>query len=303
VSSPGRRARFLALAVAGAIAAGAVQAGSGAGSTPPGAASYFISTCGFSHRSWDDPIVFPGKPRLSHNHTFVGNISTNAFSTLSSLRAHGTTCGPQGDTAAYWAPTLLLNEKPVLPLGATIYYRRLTRSPVRPFPPGLRMVGGNSSAWRPQSPKVTYWDCSVVKTTLYGPNARKPNAAPPRSETFASSSVPSCPVTATLQLHVNFPDCWNGKSLDSPGHKSHMAYSVNGSCPPGHPIAVPALSLVYRYKPPGPGVVILSSGGQHSGHADFINAWNQKALTKLVVSCLDDHAHPTMDVTQQYNQC
>jgi hypothetical protein len=28
----------------------------------------FISACSFSHRAPDDPIVFPGKPGLSHDH-------------------------------------------------------------------------------------------------------------------------------------------------------------------------------------------------------------------------------------------
>ena len=272
-----------------AAAAGAVQAGSA--SPGGGGASYFFaSTCSFSHRGWDDPIVFPGKPGLSHNHSFVGNVSTNAFSTLSSLRAHTTTCTPRADAAAYWAPTLLVNFKPVLPLGATIYYRRLTRSPVRAFPPGLRMVGGNSHARRPQSLKVTYWDCELVKTTEYGPDARQPAAAQPASGTAASSRVPSCPPTTKLELHVNFPDCWNGHSLDSPDHKSHMAYSVDGRCPPSHPVAVPALSVVYRYEPPDPGEVLLSSGGQQSGHADFINAWDQQVLARLVRGCLDGYA-------------
>ena len=50
----------------------------------------FISTCRFSHRAPDDPIVFPGHPGFSHDHSFVGNTSTDAFSTLWSL--HGRPC-------------------------------------------------------------------------------------------------------------------------------------------------------------------------------------------------------------------
>ena len=141
------------------------------------AATYFISACGFSHRAWDDPIVSPRRPGLSHNHTFVGNVSTNAYSTLASLRRHGTTCVPQADTAAYWAPTLLLNDRPILPVGAIVYYRRLTRSRVRPFPAGLHMVAGNSRAHRPQSLAVTYWDCSVLRTTRVRAQRRRPVSA------------------------------------------------------------------------------------------------------------------------------
>ena len=66
----------------------------------------FVESCRFSHRSPDDPIVFPGKPGASHDHTFVGNRSTNASSTFGSLRSSGTTCMRAADTAAYWVPTL-----------------------------------------------------------------------------------------------------------------------------------------------------------------------------------------------------
>jgi hypothetical protein len=90
---------------------------------------------------------------------------------------------------------------------------------------------------------------------------------------------------------VNFPNCWNGKSLDSANHKSHMAYSVAGRCPASHPVAVPAITLVYSYLPPAPGTVMLSSGGQFSGHADFINSWNEQVLTRLVDTCLNEDAY------------
>jgi hypothetical protein len=66
----------------------------------------FVESCRFSHRSPDDPIVFPGRPGLSHDHTFVGNRTTNAFSTYGSLRAGRTSCRRSADTAAYWLPTL-----------------------------------------------------------------------------------------------------------------------------------------------------------------------------------------------------
>src|ERR1044072_2117778 len=65
----------------------------------------FFSNCRFSHFANDDPIVHPGKPGASHPHTFFGNSSTNAASTLESLRASGTTCSVKADKAAYWAPT------------------------------------------------------------------------------------------------------------------------------------------------------------------------------------------------------
>jgi Domain of unknown function (DUF1996) len=290
--------RLLILAAAAALAA--VAAPSATAGAP---GSYFLSICQFSHRAADDPIVLPRAPGFSHDHSFVGNLSTNAFSTLGSLRKAGTSCTPQADTSAYWAPTLYADGRPVAPVKAAIYYRRLTTAPVRPFPAGLRMVAGNAHAYHPQNTAITYWDCGLLKTTFYGPNGGGSLPITPA----VSSTVPVCPPKAEVQLHVNFPDCWDGRRLDSFDHRSHMAYARAGRCPAGHRVAVPALSLVYSY--PARAVdaaraVGLSSGGQYTGHADFINAWDQRALAKLVLGCLDSgNVSPTLDPTQTYNHC
>ncbi len=235
----------------------------------------FISSCRFSHMNSDDPIVYPGQPNKSHPHTFVSNTSTDAFSTLASLRAAGTTCQRPGDTAAYWMPTLVQDGQAVTPTGATIYYRARTRGRIFPFPAGLKMIAGDARAMMPQSMRVTFWNCGV-------------QAGVPRS-----STVPTCPEGrgSSLRLHVTFPDCWNGRTLDSADHKSHMAYSENGVCPASHPVAVPAISFIMRYPIAGGSDVELSSMGQYSGHADFFNAWDQATLTRLVNGCLNARRH------------
>jgi uncharacterized protein DUF1996 len=274
-----RRMLLLFLIVAGTCAAAAAASAGGHGRADKAMHKVggvnFISACRFSHRTPDDPIVFPDKPGLSHDHSFVGNASTNAFSTLKSLLAAPTTCRRRGDTAAYWMPTLLSAGSAVVPQGATIYYRRRTLAPVLPFPPGLRMIAGSAHAMGSQDSHVTFWNC--------GAEAGVP----------ASSTVPTCPSTpgSALRLHVNFPDCWDGKSLDSLDHQSHMAYSMRRKCPASHPVAVPAISLIYRYPTAGGAGVALSSGGQNTAHADFFNAWNQRQLTGLVNSCLNALRH------------
>jgi Domain of unknown function (DUF1996) len=276
----------LALVLLAALAGTARPAAAGA---PEGRVANddrsFVTLCRFSHRNTDDPIVLPRRPGFSHDHTFVGNVSTDAFSTLDSLHHAKTTCDREQDRAAYWAPTLYDDGKPVDPYGAVVYYRRLTAARVRPYPDGLTVVAGDAHAGTPQSPRIVYWDCGVVKTTLYGTMARDsqpPVASPPA----ASSTPPSCPPASKLQLHVNFPDCWNGKTIDSVDHKRHMAYSVAGRCPRSHPVSVAALSLVYQY-PPVSGMLALSSGGLYSAHADFVNAWDEKTLKQLVNDCLN----------------
>ena len=249
-----------------------------------GGALYFAVSCGFSHRNQDDPIVYPRQAGRSHDHTFFANTSTDAASTPASLRRAGTTCNIRFDTAAYWVPTLFVNGDPVRPTGMTAYYVRRTVDSVRAFPPGLKMIAGNHEARSPQSRQVTAWSCGSLR------------------ETF--SSVPTCSDVGGLgglfeklgrafggrldgrfgglQLLINFPSCWNGRDLDSANHKSHMAYATDGVCPSSHPVEVPGILLAIRYPVAGGPNAELASGGQFSGHGDFVNSWNQQALQTLV---------------------
>ena len=81
-------------------------------------------------------------------------------------------------------------------------------------------------------------------------------------------------------MNVNFPDCWDGRRLDSADHRSHMAYSVNGNCPSTHKVAVPFMRMLILYPAVARGSTVAS--GRFSEHGDFINAWDQEALDELV---------------------
>jgi uncharacterized protein DUF1996 len=256
-----------AVAVAAATAAPQHGGGGGGGGHGGGFRGYFAIACGFSHRNQDDPIVFFNQPGRSHDHTYFGNEATNASSTPDSLRAAGqTSCRLRADTAAYWAPTLLANGRAVEPTFATVYYIRRTVDAVQPFPANLKMIAGSSAARTAQGVAVTSWSCT-------------------RSRVRASTTIPTCSAgsafRSNLQLQVNFPNCWDGSRLDSANHQSHMAYSSDGVCPVTHPVEVPALTILIRYPVSGAGAE-LSSGGQFSGHADFVNAWDQDKLARLV---------------------
>ena len=235
----------------------------------------FIENCRFSHRAPDDPIVLPGKPGASHDHTFVGNRTTDASSTFGSLRSAPTTCMRSDDTAAYWVPTLYQGTTAVLPMAATIYYRRGTLTEVSTFPNNLRMIAGDATATSPQSMRVTTWSCGLV------------------SGVDRSSTVPTCPDArgSFLRLHIRFPECWDGRRLDSADHKSHMAYATRSGCPTTHPVEVPQITQIYRYPSRGGEGFSLASGGQYSAHADFFNAWKPGALKKLVEGCLNELVH------------
>ena len=252
------------LAIAVAPAAGsphaprAAQARSQIGPFP------LVVACGFSHRSHDDPIVYPRQPGRSHDHTFFGNRSTDAFSTPASLRAAGrTTCGQSADRAAYWAPTLFVGRRAVVPAVLVATYTRRTSIPVDPFPPGLKIVAGDAHARAAQSSQAVYWSCAFASGRRW-------------------TTIPTCSGSRRgLQLNVNFPNCWDGKRLDSPDHGSHMAYSSDGGCPGSHPVAVPSLSLLITYPVSGGPKAELSSG-RFGAHADFVNAWDQGTFAGLV---------------------
>ena len=268
-----RRSFVLAVLAAAAatgagVALGAAGAGASAEQLPRGGLQtgrgYFAVPCQFSHRNQDDPIVFPGRPGRSHDHTYFGNTSTDANSTPASLRNAGrSTCLLAADTAAYWAPTLFVRGRAVEPRGAVVFYVRRTRDEVDPFPAGLKMIAGDAMARSPQSRRIVSWGCG-----FFG----------------SSSTVPAClgGPTDGLRLRVRFPDCWDGRRLDSVDHKRHMAYSSVGRCPLTHPVEVPAISLVIFYGVRGDRDTELASGGQLSGHADFVNAWDQRTLRALV---------------------
>ena len=224
--------------------------------------NYFALGCGMSHRNNDDPIVHAGKPGKSHNHTYIGNRTVDASTTPESLLGGSTTCESDADASAYWFPTLYLGDDAVHPLTSIVYYVKRTYANVEPHPPGLKMIAGDAQAKTRQPKGVAAWSCGGV-------------GGRPRFHT-----LPACRADRLLQLQVNFPNCWNGKALDSPDHQRHLAYARNGVCPSTHARALPTIALIVLY-PPLPAQAAVSSG-RFSAHADFVNGWDQQAFAALV---------------------
>jgi hypothetical protein len=230
----------------------------------------FRAECLFTHRLSDDPIVHPGHPGMAHSHDFFGNRSADAFSTTSSLRRGRTSCEPAADGAAYWLPTLYdAAGSPVTALSASFYYRASTHPMrrVRPYPLGLRMIAGDAMARRRARRPVATWSCLGAKVER-------------------SPVIRRCPRGASLRVEVRFPDCWNGRDLDSADHRSHMAYSRSGRCRRSRPVPVPQLLFVVDYPTRGSSKMRVASGRSFTEHADFFNAWQPDALRRRVRSCL-----------------
>jgi hypothetical protein len=192
------------------------------------------------------------------------------------------------DTAGYWTPTVFRNGTRVPVYAETIYYRNnaLNRRDIRPYPLGFKMLAGNPESTRPQSLQVVEWACRIPHDGHKGAWFAQP---------------PVCTDGYDLVMKVWFPDCWNGVDLDSPDHRSHVAYSQHGNyCPAGFPVHIPEIALTAKLDVPtvpGPpnadgtagyfdDAITMSSGSVYTLHADFWNTWDMPELRRLIKYCL-----------------
>jgi hypothetical protein len=101
---------------------------------------------------------------------------------------------------------------------------------------------------------------------------------------------------------VEFPQCWDGKNLDSADHVSHMSYPVIGKCPSTHPVAIPAITFNVLYPARDVTGWRLASDmystdlpGGYSAHADWFEGWDPAIVDTFVKNCtsraVDCHSH------------
>jgi hypothetical protein len=105
-----------------------------------------------------------------------------------------------------------------------------------------------------------------------------------------------------LRGQIVFPSCWDGKNVDSPDHKSHMAYPDgidNGECPDSHPVRVPTIfyevwNVVKPFNDLNDGGRFVLSTGDTTGfsmHADFLFGWDTDVFARSIEEC--DTADPS----------
>jgi hypothetical protein len=240
----------------------------------------FLAECPISHRLPDDPIVLPNLPGASHSHDFFGNHSTNAGSTQQTLEGQTGNCNPVVDISSYWVPTLYRNNTAIAPTGVTFYYLgEGVNNPaaIQPTPYGLKIVAGNAKATG-DADSIARWSCLHA------------------GQVNPSKNFVECPAGTMLETYLDFPQCWNGRDLDSADHKSHMSYPVAGGCPSSHPVYVPKLRMVLRYPVSGSTAGLrLASGTGQTMHGDFFNVWPRAEMERRVRNCINvvmkcDHA-------------
>lgn len=285
-----------------------------AGVDPVGA---FRFICGGGQLLYDDPIVFPGQPGKSHLHQFYGNLDANARSTYASLRAHGdSTCnstdrqsgkGFAANRSSYWQPAMLDGVGNVVQIDfASVYYKRrpmtdpacggIENTKVKAqgkcvgIPNGLRMIASPAvKGFRTDAPQI-YFNCK-------GTGAKAGHYA------TLADALPNCPVGGQVAIVIEFPECWDGKNLDTPNHHDHLAYGSYGAwgykrCPATHPYVQPAFQLQAWYP------VTANKAGYHlssdemdptkpagwSKHGDYLEAWDPEVKRMWEVDgCIDAH--------------
>jgi hypothetical protein len=272
----------------------------------------------------DDPLLYPKQPGKSHLHKFWGNLAIDAGSTPESLRqARSSNCNSNPYTlnrSGYWMPALIDDQNMVRnPDHVSVYYKRersvskycTEGSAVRKgicaaLPNSIRFIFG----WDPTKPDLVAQGMSWYCTT--GTSQHYKNL----DDLFNSGCVAGPDRNGQPSIMVAdlaAGNCWDGKNLDSPDHRAHIAYDrwVNTAtggfyqCPSTHPYVIPMTEnkVVWTVTADMIGTradgskysrVKLSSDHMKPGakpgetmHADYIEAWVGAAKKMWHDNCIE----------------
>lgn len=237
----------------------------------------FTSRCGRNengHNNPDNFIVTPGVRNGAHHlHDYVGNLSTDAFSTDDSLRAAGTTCA-RDDRSTYFWPVLRLRDdadaqqaqqdqdaqqgqqnqqdqqgrinengedsadgnvgQALTPRSVTLTFQGSAAGRVTAMPEGLRIITGDAKAFTNGTANArAQWTCTGFE------------------DRRTADKYPLCPNGSRVVRLLDFPSCWDGANNDSANHRTHIVFPdrASGRCPSGTQ-AVPQLQMRLTYAVP-----------------------------------------------------
>jgi len=271
----------------------------------------FRFTCGGDgDLAYDDPLLYPNQPGKSHLHHVWGNAKFDASLTSEALAASSATnCNDtswSANRSSYWMPALINDRgEAIRPDLVSVYYKRKTSASPFCDPKSSTFIGKCIGlpnkihfifGWDPTQPTAKVEGASWYCTG--GTGGHYTNL----DDVFASG----CKVGDDLIANTIAPNCWDGKYLDTPDHRSHMAYGSYGTwgyykCPASHPYLIPQEENKATWKvtadmiaPNGTSRVRLSSDDMLPGakpgetlHADYMEAWVGTVKDMWTENCIE----------------
>ncbi|KAK3384616.1 hypothetical protein B0T24DRAFT_674362 [Lasiosphaeria ovina] len=240
-----------------------------------GGASFLLQAQHIAQERFD-PIVQPGVVS-GHLHTVVGaSTFSQSFSPNIQANAHCSSMIVQENKSNYWMPSLVARLSngsfSSVPLKETRVYYLNNHAPgthVTAFPRGFRMLVGNPGATSADPAGKIKYRCQDGFAS---------------GREFLQDHLPYFDCGDFLRASVSFPDCWDGKNLNSTDNKSHVAYRYGGNltCPDSHPVSMMQIDLEMGYATKGFkwDQLMLSTGDQagYGLHADYLSFWEGDLL-------------------------
>lgn len=263
---------------------------------------------------YDDPVIFPKQSGRAHLHQPWGNSDFTAFTTPDSLRMNAATdCNKTPyslNRSLYWMPALINDkDEAIQPDWVAVYYKQYTAASQFCTPGSKRFVG--KCIGLPNKIRFIFgWNSNAPTAKVKGAAWVCGGASAYNLEDLFATG--KCVAGEQLIAQTQAPECWDGKYLDTPDHRSHMSFGVQDgygvySCPATHPYAIPQeenkaswVVTADMYTTSANGVIrpriFLSSDAMLPGgkagetlHADYMEGWVGEAKKIWYDNCIEKH--------------